>query len=333
MKETGVPRLARQPRTWGAAIVLFLLASVIGETIASSNTPPLVIARLPALYVANAVIYGFSALLIRDLIRRRGRGWASWILLGAAYGALNEGVIAAKWFVPAIKGLPPGYGHALGVNWSWALALTLYHTVYSMLIPILLSEALFPGIADRPWLGLKWFRASAIIIVAVAVLFALTPTYQPYRLLALLLMGIYAALALVVPPARPRRRVDRRAPHLWTLRLVGFALQALMFALFYAAPLFFPPLVTAILFVIGAAALIWLLRAWTARADWTMRQTVALMSGAFGVSMLVAFTPAALAVGEPLAELMFLALLIALAWFWRWRARRATVATDAARAA
>jgi hypothetical protein len=54
---------------------------------------------LPALVVL-APMYGGGALLIREVVRRRGLGWPSIILLALACGVLEEGLITQSLFNP-----------------------------------------------------------------------------------------------------------------------------------------------------------------------------------------------------------------------------------------
>jgi hypothetical protein len=47
---------------------------------------------------ALAPMYGGGALLIREIVRRKGRGWPSIILLALAYGILGEGIATESLF-------------------------------------------------------------------------------------------------------------------------------------------------------------------------------------------------------------------------------------------
>ena len=54
---------------------------------------------LPALIVL-APMYGGGALLIREMARRAGRGWPTILLLGMAYGILEEAFTTQSLFNP-----------------------------------------------------------------------------------------------------------------------------------------------------------------------------------------------------------------------------------------
>lgn len=314
--------VAHPPRTRLAILTLLLFAPIIGESLASFNTPPLKYVSDPSSLPFLIAFYGVSAVLMRDIIRRRKLGWVSWTLLGIAFGAVNEGVIAATWFQSS--GKPVGdlvhFARIGGVNTYWALLLTMYHVIYSTTIPILLAESFFPGITDQPWLGRKGRRALVIILALVCSLGLLIATYRPYRIAALAIAVLLVVVALVLPAAQPRLRNDRLAPRLWTLRLVGFGCSGAFFLALFALPVLVRnPLIATGISLAALALLVWRLRTWTARVDWERRHTVALASGALGVG--IALSPLFWAVGEPLIGAIALGLLI-------WLARR--VGTSAA---
>jgi hypothetical protein len=73
------------------ALVLFLLAPLIAEVLFGA-TP---ITRIGAL-IPVVPLYGGGALLIRELARRRGGGWARIALLGAAYAIVEEETISNR---------------------------------------------------------------------------------------------------------------------------------------------------------------------------------------------------------------------------------------------
>ena len=49
-------------------------------------------------------------------------------------------------------GVLGSYGRMFGVNWVWSLELTIYHCLFSICIPIVLTELAFPKWRDRRWL-------------------------------------------------------------------------------------------------------------------------------------------------------------------------------------
>mgnify|MGYP005646637789 FL=1 len=77
------------------------------------------------------------------------------LLLGFAYGIVEEGVAVKSFFDPHWKdiGMFGVYGRWLGVNWVWSLYLTIFHGVWSILAPIVIVEAMYLKVAYKLWVG------------------------------------------------------------------------------------------------------------------------------------------------------------------------------------
>lgn len=147
--------VAAKPRvsTLSPALILFFLAPLVAEYLLGD----LPITLLPALIVL-APMYGAGALLIREVVRATGRGWPSVLLLGGAYGILEEAFTTQSLFNPDYLHLHmgllnAGYIPALGMGAWWTLWMLNVHPIWSITTPIVLTEALFPERAHRPWLG------------------------------------------------------------------------------------------------------------------------------------------------------------------------------------
>jgi hypothetical protein len=78
------------------AILLFCLAPAIGELL-SSSAPPREFFRLPSLLILG-FLYGGGAILAREFTIRWERGWRTLILLGVAYGIIEEGLVIKSFF-------------------------------------------------------------------------------------------------------------------------------------------------------------------------------------------------------------------------------------------
>jgi hypothetical protein len=131
------------------------LSPAIGELL-SGSSPPLAFFN-PVTFLFLGALYGSGALLVRDYARRWGKGWRSILLMGAAYGIIEEGILVRSFFNPGWKdlGILGSYGRWLGVNWVWAEWLTTYHSIFSITIPILLVELYYPEARAQPWLTPK----------------------------------------------------------------------------------------------------------------------------------------------------------------------------------
>jgi hypothetical protein len=162
-------RILIRPRL--PVLALLLLAPGIPELLTGS-TP---ITRLVTDPIGFAVsflldvgLYGTGALLIREFAVYYHKGWASILLLGAAYGIAEEGFAVHTFF--QTTGSPVNalgsYGHAFGVNWVWALGLTIFHATYSIALPILLTQLWFPAAKD-----VRWLDRGSIVLVALVYFF------------------------------------------------------------------------------------------------------------------------------------------------------------------
>ena len=162
-------RILIRPRL--PVLALLLLAPAIPELLTGS-TPVSELAYDPLGFLLvsfplDILLYGFGALLIREFAVVYHKGWASILLLGAAYGIAEEGFEVHTFFQPS--GAPVGalaqYGHLFGVNWLWALALTVFHATYSIALPILLTNLWFPAAK-----GVRWFDRGALGLMATVYL-------------------------------------------------------------------------------------------------------------------------------------------------------------------
>lgn len=145
------------------AVLLFFLAPLFGEYLLG-NLRISEIVYLPFI----APLYGAGALLIREVTRRAGRGTATMLILGIAYGLIEEGLVDQMLFNSSYAGqerINDTYIAVLGVDaWLTLLVLTM-HTVWSTYIPITLVESLFPEQGTRPWLRLGWLGMIAMIFI------------------------------------------------------------------------------------------------------------------------------------------------------------------------
>ncbi len=273
-------------------IVLVLMAFVVAELLPGSA--PI---TQPVLWPFLLLIYGPGALLIRELVRRRNRGWKSVLLLGAGYGFVEEGLALQSLFNPTLYGAADWGARVLGINGVYAETALTIHAVWSAAVPILLTDLLFPDWRDRPYLG----RFGLIVtggwyILGVALLgflarFSIAPGYQaPPMLLAVtaLITLTLAVVALVILPqnaARLKRHTN--APQPWLVLVVtciaSLVWHALLGLLWRVQPVFAHwPLV--LVPTLGALAVIvvmtWLLCQWAVTCDWNDRHRLALVVGA-----------------------------------------------------
>src|SRR6266700_3341917 len=113
-------------------IILIVLAPVVAELLYGTVSVTQIVALLFVL-----PIYGAGALLIREVVRRSGRGWWSILLLGAAYGVVEEGLVLQSFFNPTLYRASEWGARLFRVNWVYVEAMLVLHAVWSIAIPIL----------------------------------------------------------------------------------------------------------------------------------------------------------------------------------------------------
>lgn len=191
-------RILIRPRL--PVLALLLLAPTVPELLTGS-TPISMLFFDPLAFAISFLgivgLYGTGALLIREFVVRFEKGWASVLLLGAAYGIVEEGFAAHTFFEPG--GFTPvnnlgWYGHAFGVNWLWALGLTAFHALYSIALPILLTQLWFPEVKNVRWLDRGASVVVAAVYVFVVALFSVVVGHGPSEALLLLFLGVLAVL-------------------------------------------------------------------------------------------------------------------------------------------
>ncbi|RZQ61328.1 hypothetical protein [Amycolatopsis suaedae] len=168
-------------------------------------------------------LYGSAALLIREFTRRAGRGWPTMLLLGAAFGLVQAGLIDQALFNHGSFADGPYWQtlHTIipGVEIDANQLMTFVggHMLVSFAAPIAVVEALAPTRAAKPWLGRRGLVVVVLMYLAAAgyylVDFVIAPEFRarPVQLIATGVTALLlAAAAFLVPRLRTRSR--GRAP-------------------------------------------------------------------------------------------------------------------------
>ncbi|MFX1412147.1 MAG: hypothetical protein ACFFA6_17540 [Promethearchaeota archaeon] len=331
----------RQRGLW-PALTLFFLAPAVGELL-SSSAPPVEFFN-PVVLFLLAALYGSGAILIHELRVHWGKGGLTALVLGAAYGIVEEGLMVKSFFDPHWMdlGLLGAYGRWAGVNWVWSLGLTVYHAVFSIAIPILLVELLFPAQRDKRWIGRRGMIGLSLLLLVdgLLIFFLLTPyrpPLVPYTLSVVAVVVLFL-VARWLPTCRESRPdhvppLDgpsagsgyqlRAARPLW-FAFVGLGATAASFLAFWVLPELAVPVPLTMLTIIALVVLAMGLVRWMSRRGaWTDQHRLALAGGALTFFMLL----------SPLVELdtarpdnpigmtlVGLVTLLFLIWLW-WRVR------------
>jgi hypothetical protein len=267
------------------ALGLVLLAPTVGEFLLG-NIP---ISQYASVLIL-APLYGGGALLVRESVRRLGRGWPTIVLFAAAYALIEEGPVDQMVFNPGYLGLSSFAGYAeipgLGISGTlvlWSLAL---HTVWSICVPIALVEAFDPT-PTEPWLGRLGFVSTVLVFVAGCVFLGWAQaddldfmgSAPQFVVSAVAIATLVAAGLLVRQPLLAPAAGDAPSP-VW----VGLAAFAVTSGYWLSTDL---PLdgaaavvaQVAAFAVAGGIAVLLVLR-WSRRVGWGGRHRVALAAGA-----------------------------------------------------
>ena len=283
---------------------LLLLSPLIGEVLFGAT-------RLSTIFVLIPQIgtWGCAALIIRDIVRRRRRGWPAILLLGMAVAVAEECLIQQTSLGPLVGAdLQHPYGRALGVNWVYFLWALGYESVWIVVLPIQLTELIFPDRRDKPWLGTRGLLIAAIVfgLSSFVAWYAWTQLFLPrffpelaysvprsaVIVASLAIVGL-TAVALGLPePLRADRLPGRPAPRPLSIGLVAFLLAMPWFALIFLAYGAFPSVPAAVPLASGlglAGFALFLIDLWTNGRSWDDTARLALILGALLASMLGGF--------------------------------------------
>jgi hypothetical protein len=214
-------------------LTLIVVSPVIAEVLSGST-------RLSFLFVLipEILVWGLGTLLIREAVRRSGRGGRSMLLLALALAVAEECIIQQTSLAP-LPWAGPGYayGRLFGVNWVWLLAMLGFESVWVVLVPVQLTELIFRSRRAQPWLHTGGPLTSGVLFILgccvawygwtqrARPLIYHAPEYQPPP--ATMLLAAVAIVALIVLGYRVRTPGRERAgfaPQPWLAGLIVFLL-------------------------------------------------------------------------------------------------------------
>ena len=225
--------------------MLLILSPAIPELLTGST--PYWLFINPFIMITLIVIYGFPALLYREYIVRNKLPYHKLLFLGLAQGILIEGIAVNTFYSTNTEklGYFATYGRFYGINWPWAFYLTIFHSIWSVYTPIMLTEALFPQIRKSSLINLNHKKAFVFIalISIVTILFQFDKeTYHPnplYQLMSLILILIILRIGTIRTPLikyLPKTSYPKRA-----VLLVLYPILFILLELFILAQ-FIPPI-------------------------------------------------------------------------------------------
>lgn len=199
---------------WLPVVGLFFLAPICAEYLLGYDSSTGNWLELAAGLAVLAPLYGGSALLIREVVHRAGRGTATILGLSAAWGIAQAGLIDQSMFNPAYRAIPywdqlwsPTEVPVLGLSAFAAWTFITGHVVFSLAAPIVIIESLDRRRGRRPWLSLGALIATCFLALAGALIVwwdqMNTDTFRISPTQAVVCLGsasMVAALALLVRP-------------------------------------------------------------------------------------------------------------------------------------
>ena len=308
---------------------LIILATTLAEVLTGSTPLPTIV-PYPIGFVANMGLYGGGALLIREASVRWTKRWGTILLLGGAYAVGEEGFAAKTMINPnsPING-NQAYSHWLGVNWVPLAALTIFHAGFSIAVPILLLELLFPETKGRRLLRNKGIGIT-IAVYGLTVFLLTTFLGDPYviTLGVRIFLAVYAAAFIAAAYRIPRSFLqasretpDRRERNFLLLGLgvmIGFfVIGGGLTPLGGLTEQFLPWPVTVTLFVTLAGLTAWYLVRHAGRSENDLAKI------AFVLGMIIIFVPMdlMLEIGGDVEVLVYTALIFGLLVWLRQRVR------------
>ena len=224
-------------------LCLLLLTPGIPEYLTSSSPLNAIILNPPKFILQLAInlgLYGSGVLLIREATVRWNKGWATILLLGAAYGILEEGLALSTLYNPAANPVHRlgVYGHFWGINWVWTAGIVPVHMIFSVSLPILLLGLALPETNGKRLVKSKGALMAifAFLGIDVSGLFSLVTFGEHFWMGWPVFASSIAAIILLIIAARfaPPRLLHANSgdPRVSPFRL------GIIGALFYAVVLF-----------------------------------------------------------------------------------------------
>jgi hypothetical protein len=237
---------------WYSLLSLLLLAASMAEFLTGSTRIQTAIYH-PVGFLILVGMYGGGALLIREAAVRWGKRWGAMLLLGGAYAVGEEGFGAKTLVDPTGSNIGNQlYTHFAGINWVPLASLTLFHAAFSIAVPLVLVELIFPETKGKPLVGRAGLGVS-MFVYALAVFLVSHGDPYPTPPAVLLFLAVYAVAFVVAAylspkgfftakgegPDRPERRFV----------LLGIGFMGSFFLIDVLGAHFFPWPVAAALFV------------------------------------------------------------------------------------
>lgn len=213
-------------------LFLILLTPGIPEYLSASSSLTVLVINPPVFLLllgANIGLYGSGVILIREAMIRWNRGWPTVFFLGAAYGIVEEGLALRTLFNPAspVVGTLGSYGHWLGVNWVWTVGLLIFHSIYSIGLPIFLFGLVFPDLKRKSLVANEGLLLCGMSLFWDSLLLSLVVNYWPgwpLILFSSLVISLFVLTGKKLPRDFLKSSLDRPKWRPFSFALIGASL-------------------------------------------------------------------------------------------------------------
>jgi hypothetical protein len=152
------PATGTRERFRGPIWTLIVLAPVIAEVLSGSTRTSILFVLIPEM-----MVWGVGALLCRELARRWRAGGISLLLLGLGLSIAEEFLIQQTSIAPLpFPGANADYGRVWGINLVYFLFMLGFESVWVVVVPVQVTELIFPARRELPWLRLRGWIVSGV---------------------------------------------------------------------------------------------------------------------------------------------------------------------------
>ncbi|HEY2857657.1 MAG TPA: hypothetical protein VGJ21_04525 [Terracidiphilus sp.] len=207
------PVIQNKPRFRGPIWTLLFLAPVIAEVLSGSTRTSILFVLIP-----EVMVWGVGALICRELVRRWRAGGTSLLLLGLALSIAEEFIIQQTSIAPLpFPGAHADYGRMWGINLVYLLFMLGFESVWVVVVPVQVTELLFPARREQPWLRRWGWITCALAFLAGSRIAWYGWVKQarprlgaaPYTPPATMILGGLAAIAILILLAYLMRNIGR----------------------------------------------------------------------------------------------------------------------------
>jgi len=285
-------------------MTLMFLSPLVAEILPGAT-------RFSSIFVLpiEILVWGGGALMIRYATRKWELGWTGMLFLAVALSVAEEFLIQQTSVAPLIiqiRGVT--YARAFDINYvylAWAL---IYEPVMVVLVPVYLTELIFPRKRTESWLGKTGLALIMVLFLAGCFLAWFTwthiarpkvfhqPEFTPPLTLVVAAMAVITILIILAfrrsaANTNPRPGGSRTLSPL-VLGISGGIWSVLLYAivlLAFGIMPSLPPLIGLLTALLLALVPLILLPAWVSGPDWNDYHTFGLASGIITGSMIAGF--------------------------------------------